>query len=77
MIENAPEHIPDGSSLIVDADQWHEDGYVIKENLVVPYFVDMKDPQSGMGKGAVIEEFLADPEVKVRAKEWVRGLLRE
>ncbi len=75
--KNAPKHIADGPSFILDADQWHEDGYVIKDNLVIPYFVDRKDPQSGTGKGATIEEFLADPEVKDRAKEWVKGLLRK
>lgn len=60
---------------IIEADQWHEDGYFFENNLVYSYFTDRKDPQHGVSAGRSIEDFLADPGVENGAKTWLNELL--
>lgn len=58
---NLIEPIPDGISFIESADQWHEDGYVFKDDLVYSYFIDRKDPQTGAGEGRCVTDFWMIP----------------
>lgn len=67
-------NIPDGCYCFIDADQWHEDGYIMRNNLICTYYEDRKDPQIDVGKGVDCDVFIADPIADEKAKNWLKEL---
>jgi len=70
-------HLREGAEILVDANQWGEDGYRVRDNKIMSYFVDRKDPQCGEGKGMTLEEFLKRTDVDIRIKEWAKSIVIE
>lgn len=68
--------IPDGSRLELRADQWYEEGYVIRGNHICFYSEDRKDPTSYESSGEPLEMFLARSTADEKVKQWVRDLIR-
>ena len=70
-------NIPDGTKFLEEADQWHEISYTISNNMVCMESIDRKDPQHITGEPQSFDEFLTDPSVKERPKDWLREIIAQ
>lgn len=61
-------------SIILDADQWIENGYVYRDGRIHPYETDRKEQTYREFGSMTVEEFLTDEKLSPEIRHWAQAL---
>lgn len=71
MIRDAYQILNDNPSIVREADQWIENGFVFWNGLVHSYETDRKEQTNMLFGSFTVEEFLDRPDITDREREWI------